>query len=68
MLMNGPKNTGSLGTEQGTLNNYITKGQGGDHITSWQIIDDGTTGQIPGNLQVTGSLINTGADTLSSSA
>ena len=68
MLMNGPKNTGSLGSEQGTLNNYITKGQGGDHITSSQIIDDGTTVQIPGNLQVTGSLINTGAATFSSSA
>jgi hypothetical protein len=57
MLMNGPRNTGSLGDEQGTLNNYIMKGQGGDHITSSQIIDDGTTVQIPGNLQVTGSIV-----------
>ena len=57
MLMNGPRNTGSLGTEQGTLNNYVMKGQGGDHITSSQMIDDGTTVQIPGNLQVTGSIV-----------
>ena len=61
MLMNGPRNTGSLGTEQGTLNNYVMKGQGGDHITSSQIIDDGTTVQIPGNLQVTGSLSGSSA-------
>ena len=57
MLMNGPRNTGSLGDEQGTLSNYIMKGQGGDHITSSQIIDDGTTVSIPGNLQVTGSTV-----------
>jgi hypothetical protein len=56
LLISGPRNSTGLGNEQGTLNNYITKGQGADHITSSQIIDDGTTVQIPGNLQVTGSL------------
>lgn len=56
LMISGPRNTSGLGNEQGTLNNYITKGQGADHITSSQIIDDGTTVQIPGNLQVTGSL------------
>ena len=66
MLMNGPRNTGSLGTEQGTTNNALMKGQGGDHITSSQVIDDGTTVRIPGALQVTGSLINTGATTFGS--
>jgi hypothetical protein len=59
MLISGPRNSGSLGTEQGTLNNVIIKGQGGDHVTSSQIIDDGTTVRIPGNLQVTGSTIVT---------
>jgi hypothetical protein len=57
MLMNGPRNTGSLGDEQGTTNNALMKGQGGDHITSSQMIDDGTTVRIPGALQVTGSTI-----------
>jgi hypothetical protein len=57
MLMNGPRNTGSLGDEQGTTFNALMKGQGGDHITSSQLIDDGTTVRIPGNLQVTGSTI-----------
>lgn len=57
MLISGPRNTGSLGNEQGTTNNVIVKGQGGDHITSSQIIDDGTTVSIPGNLTVTGSII-----------
>jgi hypothetical protein len=55
MLMSGPRSS-ALGSEQGTLNNFVMKGQGGDHITSSQIIDDGTTVRIPGNLQVTGSL------------
>ena len=57
MLMNGPRNTGSLGNEQGTTNNALMKGQGGDHITSSQMFDDGTTVRIPGNFQVTGSTI-----------
>ncbi len=60
MLMSGPRSS-ALGDEQGTLNNYVMKGQGGDHITSSQIIDDGTTVRIPGALQVTGSTILTGA-------
>jgi hypothetical protein len=57
MLMNGPRNTGSLGDEQGTTFNALMKGQGGDHITSSQMFDDGTTVRIPGALQVTGSTI-----------
>ena len=59
MLMSGPRSS-ALGDEQGTLSNYVMKGQGGDHITSSQIIDDGTTVRIPGNLQVTGSTILAG--------
>jgi hypothetical protein len=65
MLMSGPRSS-ALGDEQGTLNNYVMKGQGGDHITSSQVIDDGTTVRIPGNLQVTGSTIITSALTGSS--
>jgi hypothetical protein len=57
MLISGPRNTGSLGSEQGTTNNALMKGQGGDHITSSQVMDDGTTVSIPGNLDVTGSII-----------
>ncbi len=56
MIMSGPRNSGSLGDEQGTTLNALMKGQGGDHITSSQIFDDGTTVRIPGALQVTGSL------------
>jgi hypothetical protein len=40
MLMNGPRNTGSLGSEQGTTACYLMAGQGGDHITSSQIYTD----------------------------
>jgi hypothetical protein len=64
MLMSGPRSS-ALGDEQGTLNNYVMKGQGGDHITSSQIIDDGTTVRIPGALQVTGSLVGSSTATFS---
>ena len=56
MLMNGPKNSGSLGSEVGLTSNYVPKSQGEDHITDSQITDDGTTVSIPGNLTVTGSI------------
>jgi hypothetical protein len=65
MIMSGPRSA-ALGSEQGTLNNFVMKGQGGDHITSSQIIDDGTTVRIPGALQVTGSVIITSTLTGSS--
>ena len=55
MAIFGPKNTGSLGSEQGMTLNYVAKGQGDDHITPSQIYDDGNTVAIAGNLQVTGS-------------
>jgi hypothetical protein len=32
MLISGPRNTGSLGNEEGMANNYVAKGLGGDHI------------------------------------
>jgi len=67
MLISGPRNSGSLGTEQGTINNVIVKGQGGDHVTSSQIIDDGTTVRIPGALQVTGSIVGSSTATFASS-
>jgi hypothetical protein len=66
MIMSGPRNSGSLGDEQGTTFNALMKGQGGDHITSSQMFDDGTTVRIPGNLQVTGSVILSSALTGSS--
>jgi hypothetical protein len=68
MLISGPRNTGSLGNEQGTTNNVIVKGQGGDHITSSQIIDDGTTVTIPGNLTVTGSIVGSLTGTATSAS
>lgn len=41
MLMNGPRNTGSLGSEQGTTACAMMIGQGGDHITSSMIYSYG---------------------------
>jgi len=40
MLISGPRNTGAIGNEQGTTNNALMKGQGGDHITSSGIFED----------------------------
>jgi hypothetical protein len=42
MLISGPRNTGSMGDEQGTTLNAIMKGMGGDHITSSGIFESGS--------------------------
>ena len=41
MLISGPRNTGGLGNEQGTTSGSLMKGQGGDHVTSSAIFEDG---------------------------
>ena len=43
LLMSGPRNTTGLGNEEGTTLNAILKGQGGDHLTSSAIIENGTS-------------------------
>jgi hypothetical protein len=42
MMISGPRNTGSMGDEQGTTFNALMKGQGGDHITSSGIFESGS--------------------------
>ena len=42
MLISGPRNTGSIGDEQGTTLNAIMKGMGGDHITSSAMFESGS--------------------------
>jgi hypothetical protein len=49
MLMNGPRNTGSLGNEQGTTACAMMIGQGGDHITSSMIYSYGNATCFYGN-------------------
>lgn len=63
MLISGPR-ASSLGSEQGTTNNALMRGQGGDHITSSAILDDGTSLRIPYLTIVTGTV---GATTFSGS-
>jgi hypothetical protein len=41
MIINGPKNTGSLGNEAGLTTNYIPVSQGEDHITDSIIFQNG---------------------------
>jgi hypothetical protein len=60
MAIFGPRNLNGLGNEQGTTNNALMKGQGGDHITSSRIFDDGTNVYTNSNVQITGSLTVTG--------
>jgi hypothetical protein len=43
MVINGPKNTGSLGQEVGLTTNYIPVSQGEDHITDSIIFQSGST-------------------------
>jgi hypothetical protein len=63
MLISGPR-ASSLGSEEGTTNNALMKGQGGDHITSSAILDDGTSLRIPYLTIVNGTV---GATTFSGS-
>jgi hypothetical protein len=42
MVINGPKNTGSLGNETGLTTNYIPVSQGEDHITDSIIFQSGS--------------------------
>jgi hypothetical protein len=63
MLISGPR-ASTLGSEEGTTNNALMKGQGGDHITSSAILDDGTSLRIPYLTIVAGTV---GATTFSGS-
>jgi hypothetical protein len=45
MFISGPR-ASSLGSEQGTTNNALMKGQGGDHITSSGIFESGSNGNV----------------------
>lgn len=56
MLISGPRNTGSIGNEVGTTFNALMKGQGGDHITSSGIFDDGANIYGVRDLKLTGSI------------
>lgn len=60
MLISGPRNTGSIGDEQGITLNSLVKGQGGDHITSSVLFEDGTIFNIGIDTVITGSLTVTG--------
>ena len=58
MMISGPR-ASSLGSEQGTTNNALMKGQGGDHITSSAILDNGSVVSFPYTINVTGSIVAT---------
>lgn len=50
MVIMGPRNASSLGSEQGLNCNYLIQGHGHHHTTSSQIYHDGTNTCIPNNL------------------
>ena len=70
MLISGPRNTSGLGNEAGVLTNFLTVGQGVDHISSSAIFHSGSITQITGSLLVTngitGSLFGTASYALTS--
>jgi VIT1/CCC1 family predicted Fe2+/Mn2+ transporter len=49
MLISGPRNFAGLGNEQGTTSGSLMKGQGGDHMTSSAIFEDGYKATFYGN-------------------
>lgn len=68
MLLSGPRNFGALGDEPSLVTNYIVKSQGGDHITTSSIFDNGTYVSVYSNTQVTGALDINGSLSLNGSA
>jgi hypothetical protein len=54
MLISGPRSS-ALGSEQGTTLNALMKGQGGDHITSSAIIENGTLTSMYSTMYVSSS-------------
>jgi len=50
MVIMGPRNSGSLGNEQGLNCNYLVLGHGSHHTTSSMIFHDGTNTCIPNTL------------------
>jgi len=55
MLISGPRNTGTIGSESPLTCNYIAKSGGGDHLYDSCIIDDGTTVCVNANLKGSGT-------------
>jgi hypothetical protein len=55
ILISGPYNTGSLGSEIGLTSNRLPLAVGEDHISSSQIYVDNSVVSIPSTLQVTAS-------------
>jgi hypothetical protein len=55
MLISGPRNFVGLGNEQGTTSGSLMKGQGGDHMTSSAIFEDGYKATVYTNALVVSS-------------
>lgn len=68
MLLSGPRNFGALGDEPNLVTNFIVKSQGGDHITTSSLFDNGTYVSINSNTQVSGALDISGSITLNGTA
>jgi hypothetical protein len=62
MLISGPR-ASSLGEEQGTTFNALMKGQGGDHITSSGIFENGLSASFYNNVLVVSASGNVGIGT-----
>jgi hypothetical protein len=67
MLISGPKNSGSLGSEQGLTTGKISKAVGDDHIGDSIITETGGGIGISGSLSISGSIVATGTSLWSGS-
>jgi hypothetical protein len=53
MLMSGPRNTGSIGEENGLTTGYLAVAQGSDHISSSAIYHTTSSTCFYGNTTIT---------------
>lgn len=61
MVIMGPRNSSTLGSEVGLTCNYLVQGHGHHHTTSSMIFHDGSTTCLPGAVVGTGTACFTGA-------
>ena len=68
ILISGPRNSGSLGDEQGLTSGKITKAVGDDHIEDSIMTETNGGIGISGSLSISGSIIATGTSLVSGSS
>ena len=61
MLLSGPRNTGSLGSEPSLTRWFVSRGDGGDHLNDTQIFSSASIHVATGSLLVTDTIATSGS-------